>query len=642
MGVTTDLSHVYLRDHVPPLPAPLRAARVLLLLLAAGTAVTVLAYLTAVDLSAPAVGQSLWVCVPAVVGVLVAVRLRRPSAAVLRWGLAACALWLAAAFASMAQGDLRGLTQLLLPTAVLVLLLRPASRAFLRGWHTAPAAAGPGRTTAPRPRAAVWRLGAGLRTARASRDAGQGTMEYIGVFAAVAVVIGLVGVAVGSPSTRESVVQGVQDLVCAVTGQGCSPSTTTADGSGSDQDGSGQDGSGQDGSGQDGSGSGQDGSGSGQDGSDEGGDEGGSGEDEGCSGFWGCAWEGVKQVGSGVGNVFVGAWDDVVGLYDLVRDPSLFVDAVVHLWNNPGDITKLIWDDESAGMWGSGDYGGAIGRTIWNVGSWFIPGVNIAKIGSKGGKLGKLADLASELAGLRKLADDAADAADAAADAARRGDVDAATEAAEEARRHADEAAEEARRRGCPVAAGASAPSGVLALGGGPTGTYAVDATGPLAAVAVLLAADGCGDATDAAKDADEAADAAEAAAARAQRLEDLAKDPAHGGAITDATRAEAEVGLGLEEAGQVPGPIRRSDNPGEEFVDASGQAWDVKAYRSEAPNGRRVFDLDRSVNQVRSEVRLGENVMIDTRNLDAADAQALRDAVAADPSIADNVLFYP
>lgn len=623
MGVTSDLSHAYLRDHVPPLPAPLRAARVLLLLLAAGTAVTVLAYLAAVDISAPAVGQSLWVCVPAVIGVLVATRLRRPSTAVLRWGLAACALWLAAALASLAQGDPRGLTQLLLPAAVLVLLLRPASRAFLRGWHPAPTAARPAPVA--RPRAAVWRLGAGLRSARASREAGQGTMEYIGVFAAVVVVLGLVGVAVGSPGTRASVVQGVQDLVCAVTGQGCSPSTTTADGSSGGEDGSGEDGSGEDGSGEDGSG-----------------EDGGSGEDEGCSGFWGCAWEGVQQVGSGVANVFVGAWDDVVGLYDLVRDPSLFVDGIVHLWNNPGDITQLIWDDESGGMWDSGDYGGAIGRTVWNVGSWFIPGVNIAKIGSKGGKLGKLADLASELGSLRRLADDAADAADTAADAARRGDADAATEAAEEARRHADDAAEEARRRGCPIAAGATSSPGALALGGGPSGTFSVDATGPLAAVAVVLAADGCGEATDAARDADEAADAAEAAAARAQRLDDLARDPAHGGQITDATRAEAEVGLGLEESGQVPGPIRRSENPGEEFIDGAGQAWDVKAYRSEAPNGRRVFDLDRSVNQVRSEVRLGENVMIDTRNLDAADAQALRDAVAADPSLADNVLFYP
>lgn len=493
---TTDLGHAYQRDRVAPLPTPLRAARGLVLLLAVGTFVTVLAYLSAVDLSAPSVGQSLWVALPAVVATLVVRRLGRPHPALLRWGVVACALWLASALAAVAEGDARGLTQLLLPTAVLVLLLQPASRAYLRGRDLGRAPAGP-RPPGPPPRrrALLWRFGAGVGAARDARDSGQGSAEYIGIFAAVAVVVGLVALAFGSPSARTQVLESAEDLVCAVTGgPGCG-SATADGGDGSDQDGSGEDGDGEDGDGEDGS------------------------EDEGCSGFWGCAWEGVKQVGSGLFNIGKGLWDDLVGLWELFQDPSLLVDALIHLWNNPSDLLQLIWDDESREMWENGDYGGAIGRTIWNVGSFFIPGVNLAKIGAKGGKLGKLADLASSLGQARKLADDAADAADTAADAARRGDVDAATEAAEEARRHADEAAEEARRRGCPVAAGpATAGDGALALAV-PEGSLTVAAVRPVLSVVVLLAGgEGCGDLTDAAREADEAADAADlqATAARA------------------------------------------------------------------------------------------------------------------------------
>jgi len=453
------------------------------------------------------------------------------------------------------------------------------------------------------------RLGSGwtrTRRLRASED-GQGTLEYIGIIAAVAAVIALVAVAFASPGARTATVEGVQDLVCAVTsGPGCAGEGPVA-GPGT-EDGGGEDGGGEDGAGDDG----------------------------GCEGFWGCTWSGVQQVGSGIYNIGKGAVDDVVGLYELVRDPGQIIDAFTHLWNNPGDLWKLVWDDESGGMWDSGDYGGAIGRTIWNVGSWFIPGVNIAKIGSKAGKFGKIADLVSELAGLRKLADDAAAAADRAADAARRGDVDAAQKAADEARKKADEAAEEARKRGCPIAAGTPGP--------GSAGLYQVPLVAPLLQEAgrIVAGGTGCGDATDASRDADEAADAAEAAAARAQRIDDLAKDPAHGGRISDASRAEAEVGLGLEEAGQVPGPITRSTNPGEEFVDASGQAWDVKAFRSEVPGSRGGFTVDSAMTSIRREVQVGENVMVDTRNMTPAHVTQLREAIAADPSLAGKVLFYP
>lgn len=485
--MSVDLSHAYVVDRAAPLPAALRGARALMLLLAAGTAVTVLAYLAAVELSGAAVGQSLWVCLPAVIAARVALRLRTGRTTLLRWGLGACGLWVLAALAAVVEGDPRGLTQLLVPVLVLVLLLQPTSRDHLL--LRVPTAPGTPTGPPPRPRAAWWRLGAGTRAARAAREDGQGTMEYVGVLAAVAVVVGLVGLAFGAPQTRTRITEGTKDLICQVVGgPGCADDV--AGGGVGSGDRSGGEGSGREGSGGEGSGT-----------------------SEGCSGFWGCAWEGVTQVGSGLFNIGKGLWDDLVGLWELFQDPSLLVDALIHLWNNPSELLQLVWDEASRQMWESGDYGGAIGRTIWNIGSFFIPGVNLAKVGAKGGRLGKLANLASDLGQAGKLADDAAGTADAAADAARRGDAGEAARLADEARAQADEAAEQARGRGCPVAAGpAGSPGGLLALGA-PVGSLTVAAIRPTLSVAVLAAGRACGDLTDAAREADEAADRANASA---------------------------------------------------------------------------------------------------------------------------------
>lgn len=250
------------------------------------------------------------------------------------------------------------------------------------------------------------------------------------------------------------------------------------------------------------------------------------------------------------------------------------MDALIHLWNNPSDLLQLIWDDESREMWENGDYGGAIGRTIWNVGSFFIPGVNLAKIGAKGGKLGKLAELASSLGQARRLADDAADAADTAADAARRGDVDAATEAAEEARRHADEAAEEARQRGCPVAAGrGGSTDGVLALAV-PEGSLLVTAVTPALRTAVLLAGgEGCGDLTDAASEADEAADIAEGVASTPQRALDTLDTIDETGAPPAGYRG----GSTFQNDGRGGGEVLPRTGPDGSAI--TYQEWDVNPY---------------------------------------------------------------
>lgn len=187
----------------------------------------------------------------------------------------------------------------------------------------------------------------------------------------------------------------------------------------------------------------------------------------------------------------------------------------------------------------------------------------------------------------------------------------------------------------------AVASTGALVLVPTVTGAFVATAAGSavLAGTGILLseAADGSGSSGSSSSSGSQAAD--DAAAARQRRLDDLAADPAHGGRVTSGSRAEAEVGLGLEERGAVQG-LRRSTHPGEEFVDALGQRWDVKAFRS------RGFDVTSALRKIRLEMVAGkENVMLDTRHLDPGDLQRLREAVEAATARGDlplKVLWWP
>jgi hypothetical protein len=146
-----------------------------------------------------------------------------------------------------------------------------------------------------------------------------------------------------------------------------------------------------------------------------------------------------------------------------------------------------------------------------------------------------------------------------------------------------------------------------------------------------------------------------EAAVKRASRLDELAKDWLdHAGKETRGTRAEAEAGLGLEEAGEIPGPIRRplaGEGHSGDFVDHAGVDWDVKGPYSRSKliekikadaraAGRREptldparaqrgeFEVNDMIKDIRNELKTGENVIIDARGLLPADTQALRQAV--------------
>jgi len=57
----------------------------------------------------------------------------------------------------------------------------------------------------------------------------------------------------------------------------------------------------------------------------------------------------------------------------------------------------------------------------------------------------------------------------------------------------------------------------------------------------------------------------------REEMLQELAKDPDHGGTIDEKGLHEAEVGLSSVESGKIPGPITRDPTGAAEFIDANG-----------------------------------------------------------------------
>jgi len=110
------------------------------------------------------------------------------------------------------------------------------------------------------------------------------------------------------------------------------------------------------------------------------------------------------------------------------------------------------------------------------------------------------------------------------------------------------------------------------------------------------------------------------------EEYDELAQDPAHGGKLDPKGKREREVGLGLEESGEVKGPIVRDPSGDAEFIDGDGQTWDVKGFNSNYPPNKGGFDVDRDADKVDSELESGENVMIDTEKLTPSDVEALRE----------------
>ncbi|HIW32719.1 MAG TPA: hypothetical protein IAA29_08020 [Candidatus Paenibacillus intestinavium] len=120
--------------------------------------------------------------------------------------------------------------------------------------------------------------------------------------------------------------------------------------------------------------------------------------------------------------------------------------------------------------------------------------------------------------------------------------------------------------------------------------------------------------------------------------LDALATDPAIGNKITPKTIAEREVGLGLEARGEVSGLVRDPSGKAE-FIDSSGQKWDVKAFNSNfAPKG---YNLSDAMTNIRKSISDGENVMLDARNLSQEHLSELKDELVR-TGLINNVKIWP
>ncbi len=128
------------------------------------------------------------------------------------------------------------------------------------------------------------------------------------------------------------------------------------------------------------------------------------------------------------------------------------------------------------------------------------------------------------------------------------------------------------------------------------------------------------------------------------EEYEDLAKDPAHKNSLRpdDIKQGEMErnIGLSLEKAGRLDKIVR--DPTGKaEFVDSSGQKWDIKSFNSNYPARKGGFTLNKAMESINGELNAGENVIVDTTNMSVEHIDALQNAVDTN-GLTDNVIFWP
>ncbi len=145
-------------------------------------------------------------------------------------------------------------------------------------------------------------------------------------------------------------------------------------------------------------------------------------------------------------------------------------------------------------------------------------------------------------------------------------------------------------------------------------------------------------------------------------RHNELAKDPAKGGAVEPKSEREAEVALALEASGTLPGPLRRAvldtSDPARhvdlgDFIDSTGQHWDVKAPTDIFPSGRHAGEVmpptlrgryigEEFEGSMVKEIAKGQNVILDTGQLSPESKRDLLSRIARHPEWNGRVVTYP
>ncbi|MGH3601628.1 MAG: hypothetical protein ACRDQH_15360 [Pseudonocardiaceae bacterium] len=101
----------------------------------------------------------------------------------------------------------------------------------------------------------------------------------------------------------------------------------------------------------------------------------------------------------------------------------------------------------------------------------------------------------------------------------------------------------------------------------------------------------------------------------------------------------EALAALGLEGAGQLPGPVRRDATGAADFIDGRGKLWDAEVVNPTFPASRGGHYLATSSFKIGRKLLIDENVIIITDDLSAEGASDLKTAVDS-VGLSDHVLF--
>jgi hypothetical protein len=136
-------------------------------------------------------------------------------------------------------------------------------------------------------------------------------------------------------------------------------------------------------------------------------------------------------------------------------------------------------------------------------------------------------------------------------------------------------------------------------------------------------------------------------------RIDELSKDPGQGGVSRPSSVREAQVGLQLESEGRVPGPLTRAplDAAGKdqgEFIDSTGQRWDVKSSPDFQPSYRlnagqpinNPQSTERFTSTINDELAKGENVMLDPNGMSPGRLAQLQQVVADHPEWLGKVVW--
>lgn len=129
--------------------------------------------------------------------------------------------------------------------------------------------------------------------------------------------------------------------------------------------------------------------------------------------------------------------------------------------------------------------------------------------------------------------------------------------------------------------------------------------------------------------------------------LDDLARDPSHGGSITKGSKLERDIGLALEERGDLGHIVRdKTVNGGSEFIDTvTGKKYDIKSFIS-YPNGhtspkKGAFTVDKAMGNIMKELDRGYDVIINTTNLIPEHRTMLINELK-NKGLINKIIFYP